>query len=72
MGRYGEMCRDIPMREISLQVGREFAAVAPTLTCCCVYGGAPIGAQCSELRRGVDVLVGTPGRVKDLMGLISH
>ena len=67
-GDMGRIWGDSPTRELSLQVGREFAAVAPTLTCCCVYGGAPIGAQCSELRRGVDVLIGTPGRVKDLMG----
>lgn len=33
----------------------------------CVYGGSPYGPQEGALRRGVDVLVGTPGRIKDLM-----
>lgn len=55
-----------PTRELAQQVGRELAAVAPSLACACVYGGAPIGQQCSDLRRGIDVLIGTPGRVKDL------
>ena len=30
------------------------------------YGGAPLGPQCNALREGIDVLVGTPGRIKDL------
>lgn len=55
-----------PTRELAQQVAREFAAVAPALACTCVYGGAPIGEQCSQLRRGVDVIIGTPGRIKDL------
>lgn len=33
----------------------------------CVYGGTPIGKQMSYLSRGVDVVVGTPGRVIDLL-----
>jgi hypothetical protein len=32
-----------------------------------VYGGAPISTQERTLRRGVDVAVGTPGRIMDLM-----
>ena len=32
-----------------------------------IYGGAPIGPQKGELRRGVDVVVATPGRLIDLM-----
>ncbi|KAL4301190.1 hypothetical protein AHAS_Ahas17G0276100 [Arachis hypogaea] len=30
-----------------------------------IYGGAPYQTQESKLRRGVDIVVGTPGRVKD-------
>ena len=33
----------------------------------CVYGGSPYGPQEGALRRGTDVVVGTPGRVKDLL-----
>ena len=37
------------------------------LTTVCVYGGAPMQSQEYALRRGVDVVVGTPGRVKDFL-----
>lgn len=33
----------------------------------CVYGGAPIYSQTNALRNGVDIVVGTPGRVIDLI-----
>ena len=33
----------------------------------CIYGGSPYGPQENALRRGVDVVVGTPGRVKDMI-----
>ncbi|MCO5561632.1 hypothetical protein L7F22_015253 [Adiantum nelumboides] len=32
-----------------------------------VYGGTPIGAQINQLRQGSDILVATPGRLKDLI-----
>ena len=54
-----------PTRELAQQVAREFESVAASLSVLCVYGGAPIGGQISALRAGVDVLVGTPGRLKD-------
>ena len=34
------------------------------LSSCCLYGGAPYQTQENKLRRGVDIVVGTPGRVK--------
>jgi superfamily II DNA/RNA helicase len=34
------------------------------LSSCCVYGGAPYRPQEMALRKGVDIAVGTPGRVK--------
>lgn len=37
------------------------------LSTVCVYGGAPYGPQENALRRGVDIVVGTPGRIK-----VSH
>ncbi|KAH8061420.1 helicase [Aureococcus anophagefferens] len=33
----------------------------------CVYGGSAYGPSCDALRRGVDVVVGTPGRTMDLI-----
>ena len=34
------------------------------LSSCCLYGGAPYQMQEIKLRRGVDIVVGTPGCVK--------
>lgn len=51
------------------QVHEVFAHVgkAAGLYVLCVYGGTPYETQETALRRGVDVVVGTPGRIKDLM-----
>eukprot|EP01059_Diplonema_ambulator_P034388 TRINITY_DN766_c0_g1_i1.p1 TRINITY_DN766_c0_g1~~TRINITY_DN766_c0_g1_i1.p1 ORF type:complete len:685 (+),score=300.79 TRINITY_DN766_c0_g1_i1:69-2123(+) len=54
-----------PTRELAQQVGKEFTTVAPSLSILCIYGGSPMGPQCQALKAGVDVLVGTPGRVID-------
>lgn len=56
-----------PTRELARQVEREFITVAPGLVLGCYYGGTPIGAQLRQLRSGVDIVVGTPGRVIDLI-----
>ncbi|KAL3624638.1 DEAD-box ATP-dependent RNA helicase 53, mitochondrial [Castilleja foliolosa] len=56
-----------PTRELAKQVDKEFAESAPKLDTLCVYGGVPIGRQMSTLDHGVDVIVGTPGRVIDLI-----
>jgi hypothetical protein len=34
------------------------------LTSCCLYGGAPYQPQKMKLERGVDIVIGTPGRIK--------
>ncbi len=55
-----------PTRELAKQVADEFEACAPsTLRSVCIYGGAPYRPQEEALRRGVQVVVGTPGRVLD-------
>ncbi|CAH9142780.1 unnamed protein product [Cuscuta epithymum] len=56
-----------PTRELAKQVDKEFYESAPNLDTLCVYGGVPIGSQMGQLERGVDVVVGTPGRVIDLI-----
>ena len=56
-----------PTRELAQQVEREIYSLAPSFETLTVYGGAPIGPQESKLRRGVDFVVGTPGRVMDLL-----
>lgn len=54
-----------PTRELARQVAEEFTQSAPNLTVLTVYGGAAYGPQEKALQRGVDVVVGTPGRVID-------
>ncbi len=46
---------------------REFQSACPNISVGCFYGGMPIRQQETQLRRGVDVVVGTPGRVIDLI-----
>lgn len=56
-----------PTRELALQVSQEIRSLAggpfPRVTA--VYGGSSMGVQLRELSRGVDIVVGTPGRVMD-------
>ncbi len=57
-----------PTRELALQVSEAFeryAAHLPGLHVLPVYGGQGYGVQLSALRRGVHVVVGTPGRIMD-------
>nr|GMC84012.1 DEAD-box ATP-dependent RNA helicase 53-like [Ipomoea batatas] len=56
-----------PTRELAKQVDKEFYESAPNLDTLCVYGGVPIGKQMGALDRGVDMVVGTPGRIIDLL-----
>ncbi|OEL38582.1 DEAD-box ATP-dependent RNA helicase 53 [Dichanthelium oligosanthes] len=55
-----------PTRELARQVEKEFRESAP-LDTLCVYGGVPINQQMRVLKYGVDIVVGTPGRVIDLL-----
>ena len=50
-----------------LQTTREFETVCPGLSVVSVYGGVSIQSQMRDLERGADVVVGTPGRVIDLI-----
>jgi ATP-dependent RNA helicase DeaD len=57
-----------PTRELALQVCEAFeqyAAHMKHVHVLPVYGGQAYGVQLSALRRGVDVVVGTPGRIMD-------
>ncbi|KAF7070450.1 hypothetical protein CFC21_075972 [Triticum aestivum] len=55
-----------PTRELAKQVEKEFVD-SSRLDTLCVYGGTPIQQQMRVLSQGVDVVVGTPGRVIDLL-----
>ena len=56
-----------PTRELANQVEQEIQATVPSLRTLCVYGGVAISSQERPLRRGVDIVVGTPGRLIDLI-----
>ncbi|GJS51317.1 DEAD-box ATP-dependent RNA helicase 7 [Tanacetum coccineum] len=57
----------LPTRELAKQVYTDFEYYGKSvgLTACCLYGGASIGPQTTQLKRGVDIVVGAVGRIKD-------
>jgi len=59
-----------PTRELCMQIVNEvegFKKFIPGMFVAPVYGGAPIGQQIRDLRRGVQIVVATPGRLIDLI-----
>lgn len=58
-----------PTRELAIQIDAEFKKFTDGLGLysVCVVGGAPINKQIRELRSHNDFIIGTPGRIKDLM-----
>ncbi|KAK6481940.1 nucleolar RNA helicase 2-like isoform X1 [Huso huso] len=54
-----------PTRELGIQVSRDFKDVTRKLSVACFYGGTAYNGQFDSIRNGIDVLVGTPGRIKD-------
>jgi ATP-dependent RNA helicase DeaD len=58
-----------PTRELAMQVNTAAARYGAGLNVrtLAVYGGAPIGPQLGELRKGIDIVVATPGRAIDLI-----
>ena len=59
----------VPTRELAVQVDAEIKRLAQftPIRCVPVYGGQRISAQMKFLKHGPEVLVGTPGRVIDLL-----
>ncbi|MBC7542555.1 MAG: DEAD/DEAH box helicase, partial [Candidatus Sericytochromatia bacterium] len=59
----------LPTRELAIQVCESLARVSKDhpLKTIAIYGGVGLGPQENALRRGVDMVVGTPGRLKDLL-----
>jgi ATP-dependent RNA helicase DeaD len=59
-----------PTRELCLQITKDlknYAQFVKSLRIAALYGGANIVAQIQELKRGCHIVVGTPGRVIDLI-----
>lgn len=58
-----------PTRELAVQIQNECAkfGASSRIKSTCVYGGAPKGPQASDLRRGVEIVIATPGRLIDML-----
>jgi superfamily II DNA/RNA helicase len=59
----------VPTRELAQQVADVLAPLGQALgiRVTTVYGGAPIGRQIDQVRRGAHVVIATPGRLQDLV-----
>lgn len=64
-GRAPQVLVLTPTRELANQVSRDFSDITKKLAVACFYGGTPYGGQIERMRNGIDILVGTPGRIKD-------
>ncbi|MEV6242927.1 DEAD/DEAH box helicase [Lentzea sp. NPDC051838] len=58
----------VPTRELCLQVAHDLTDASKHLgvKVAAIYGGIPYERQIAQLRKGVDVVIGTPGRLLDL------
>jgi ATP-dependent RNA helicase DDX5/DBP2 len=58
-----------PTRELAVQIQQECNKFghSSSIKNTCVYGGVPRGGQISDLRRGVEILIATPGRLIDML-----
>ncbi|WP_307796010.1 DEAD/DEAH box helicase [Amycolatopsis sp. 195334CR] len=58
----------VPTRELCLQVARDLTDAGKHLgiRTLAIYGGRPYEPQIAALRKGIDVVIGTPGRLLDL------
>lgn len=58
-----------PTRELALQIHNDCKSFAKNINInsVCVYGGAGIGGQLSDIKKGAEIVVGTPGRLIDIL-----
>lgn len=58
-----------PTRELALQIQESFVAYSRflPLKTCVIFGGVPQNPQVQQLKKGIDILVATPGRLNDLI-----
>ncbi|NWR59102.1 DDX21 helicase, partial [Bucorvus abyssinicus] len=64
-GRAPKVLVLVPTRELATQVAKDFKNLTRKLSVACFYGGTPYKEQLDLLKSGIDILVGTPGRIKD-------
>lgn len=58
-----------PTRELAMQIFEEFGRIGKynNAKVTCVYGGSDIERQIKTIKKGIDIVIGTPGRIMDLM-----
>ncbi|WP_417444778.1 DEAD/DEAH box helicase [Joostella sp.] len=59
-----------PTRELCLQIANElklYSKYLPSLNVVAIYGGASITDQARQVKRGAQIVVATPGRMKDMI-----
>ncbi|KAK1294937.1 DEAD-box ATP-dependent RNA helicase 30 [Acorus calamus] len=58
-----------PTRELAVQIQEEAVkfGLRSRVRSTCIYGGAPKGPQIRDLRRGVEIVIATPGRLIDML-----
>ncbi|WP_423920027.1 DEAD/DEAH box helicase [Frigoribacterium sp. 2-23] len=69
MGRLPRALILAPTRELAMQIDRTVQPIARSvgLFTTQIYGGVPQQRQVGALNRGVDIVIGTPGRIEDLI-----
>jgi superfamily II DNA/RNA helicase len=69
MGRRPRALILAPTRELAMQIDRTVQPIARSvgLFTTQIYGGVPQARQVGALNRGVDIVIGTPGRIEDLI-----
>ncbi len=60
----------VPTRELAIQISKEIEELGKytDIKTICVYGSSSIEDQIKKLKNGAEIVIGTPGRVKDLLG----
>jgi len=70
-GKYGRAPTALclaPTRELAVQIHKEFEKFkSRKMAVSCFYGGSPYFQQEADMRNGIDVLIGTPGRILDFI-----
>ncbi len=68
-----------PTRELAVQIAGVASRITDRRRVATIYGGASINMQIDTLRRGADIIIGTPGRIIDLiergalkLGTVEH
>ncbi|KAG0452090.1 hypothetical protein HPP92_026140 [Vanilla planifolia] len=58
-----------PTRELAVQIQEEAAKFSAysNVRSTCIYGGAPKGPQIRDLKKGVEIVIATPGRLIDML-----